>query len=49
MQLDKLKSKRGWGPVLVNNIMSAVKNQIVSSKKPKSTIDDEPLPGERQD
>ena len=49
MQLDKLKSKRGWGPVLVNNIMAAVKNQIVSSKKPKSTIDDEPLPGERQD
>ena len=48
-ELDKLKSKRGWGPVLVNNIMEAVKNQIVSEKEPKSRIDDEPLPGERQD
>ena len=46
--LDELKSKRGWGPVLVDRILESVrklsKNEDI--KKPRS--DDEPLPGERQ-
>jgi helicase len=47
-ELDKLKSKRGWGPVLVERILESVR--IISTKEAKKPprSDDEPLPGERQ-
>ena len=47
--LDSLKSKRGWGPILVDNIMKAINQQVVSQEIKKPRLDDEPLPGERQD
>ena len=47
--LDSLKSKRGWGPILVDNIMKAINQQVVSQETKKPRLDDEPLPGERQD
>jgi len=48
-ELDKLKSKRGWGPILVDRILESVR--IISTKDVKKPprSDDEPLPGERQD
>ena len=48
-ELDKLKSKRGWGPILVERILESVR--IISTKQAKKPprSDDEPLPGERQD
>ena len=48
-ELDSLKSKRGWGPKLVEKIMDSVRRLAVSSEKKKPRGDDEPLPGERQD
>ena len=48
-ELDKLKSKRGWGPILVENILDSVRKQVLDSKSIKPRLDDEPLPGERQD
>ena len=47
-ELDKLKSKRGWGPILVDRILESVR--IISTKDVKKPprSDDEPLPGERQ-
>ena len=47
-ELDKLKSKRGWGPILVERILESVR--IISTKQAKKPprSDDEPLPGERQ-
>ena len=48
-ELDKLKSKRGWGPILVDRILESVR--VISTKEAKKPprSDDEPLPGERQD
>jgi len=48
--LSRLKSLRGWGPKLVDNLLL----QIAKLSSEKSDIshnvsDDEPLPGERQD
>ena len=48
--LSRLKSLRGWGPKLVDNLLL----QITKLSSAKSVItynesDDEPLPGERQD
>lgn len=48
-ELDSLKSKRGWGPKLVEKIMDSVRLLAVSGKQKKPRSDDEPLPGERQD
>ena len=47
-ELDKLKSKRGWGPILVDRILESVR--VISTKEEKKPprSDDEPLPGERQ-
>ena len=47
-ELDKLKSKRGWGPILVERILESVR--VISTKEEKKPprSDDEPLPGERQ-
>lgn len=47
-ELDSLKSKRGWGPKLVEKIMDSVRILAVSSEQKKPRGDDEPLPGERQ-
>lgn len=47
--LDKLKSKRGWGPVLVDRIMDSVKKISTKHQTKQPRTDDEPLPGERQD
>ena len=46
--LDKLKSKRGWGPILVDKILNDVKKFNFPQTTKKSRDDDEPLPGERQ-
>ena len=48
-ELDKLKSRRGWGPLLVERILESVR--LISTKEAKKPTrsDDEPLPGERQD
>jgi helicase len=48
-ELDSLKSKRGWGPVLVQRILDSVQRLAVAPKPQPSRNDDEPLPGERQD
>jgi helicase len=48
-ELDSLKSKRGWGPKLVEKIMDSVRVLAVSGEQKKPRSDDEPLPGERQD
>ena len=48
-QLETLKSKRGWGPILVNNILESVKSLAIKTQEKKQRLDDEPLPGERQD
>ena len=49
IELDKLKSKRGWGPVLVERILESVRLISAKEKKKAPRSDDEPLPGERQD
>ena len=48
-ELDSLKSKRGWGPVLVEKILQSVRSLSVAPKNKAPRSDDEPLPGERQD
>ena len=48
-ELDKLKSKRGWGPVLVERILQSVRMLSTKDVKKPPRSDDEPLPGERQD
>ena len=47
--LDKLKSKRGWGPILVDRILESVRMISTTEAKKPPRSDDEPLPGERQD
>ena len=47
-ELDKLKSRRGWGPVLVERILESVRLISTTEAKKKPRSDDEPLPGERQ-
>ena len=47
-ELDKLKSRRGWGPVLVERILESVRMISTSDSKKLPRSDDEPLPGERQ-
>tara|TARA_B110001452_G_scaffold247171_1_gene233060 strand:- start:2356 stop:3390 length:1035 start_codon:yes stop_codon:yes gene_type:complete len=47
-ELDSLRSKRGWGPVLVERILESVRSLSVTSKPKPPRGDDEPLPGERQ-
>lgn len=49
MELDKLKSKRGWGPLLVERILESVKKISTKNQIKQTRTDDEPLPGERQD
>ncbi|MDP6869234.1 MAG: DEAD/DEAH box helicase [Candidatus Poseidoniaceae archaeon] len=46
--LDKLKSKRGWGPKLVERIMESVSKLSNSNQDKPKRSDDEPLEGERQ-
>ncbi len=46
--LDKLKSKRGWGPKLVDRIIESVKKLSIESTIPNVRSDDEPLEGEHQ-
>ena len=48
-ELDKLKSKRGWGPILVDRILESVRMISTKDVKKPPRSDDEPLPGERQD
>ena len=48
-ELDKLKSKRGWGPILVERILESVRMISTKETKKPPRSDDEPLPGERQD
>lgn len=48
-ELDKLKSKRGWGPILVDRILESVRMISTKEVKKPPRSDDEPLPGERQD
>jgi len=48
-ELDSLKSKRGWGPVLVQRILDSVQRLAITPKPQSPRNDDEPLPGERQD
>ena len=48
-QLDSLKSLRGWGPKLVDRILTEVMRVAGKEKKSVPRIDDQPLPGERQD
>lgn len=48
-ELDSLKSKRGWGPKLVEKIMDSVRILAVSGEQKIPRSDDEPLPGERHD
>ena len=47
-ELDKLKSLRGWGPVLVERILESVKKVAINSSEKANRADDDPLPGERQ-
>ena len=47
-ELDKLKSKRGWGPILVERILESVRMISTKEAKKPPRSDDEPLPGERQ-
>ena len=48
-QLDSLKSLRGWGPKLVDRILTEVMRIAGKEKKSAPRIDDQPWPGERQD
>ena len=48
-ELDKLKSKRGWGPILVDRILESVRMISTTEAKKPPRSDDEPLPGERQE
>jgi helicase len=48
-ELDSLKSKRGWGPILVGKIIDSVRALSISVEQKRPRSDDEPLPGERQD
>ena len=48
-ELDKLKSKRGWGPILVDRILESVRMISTTEAKKPPRRDDEPLPGERQE
>ena len=48
-ELDKLKSKRGWGPILVDRILESVRMISTKEAKKPPRSDDEPLPGQRQD
>ena len=47
-ELDKLKSLRGWGPVLVERILESVQKIAIDNPEKENRTDDEPLPGERQ-
>ncbi len=47
-ELDKLKSLRGWGPVLVERILESVKKVAINPSEKANRTDDDPLPGERQ-
>tara|TARA_B100000941_G_scaffold95092_1_gene66130 strand:- start:13246 stop:15759 length:2514 start_codon:yes stop_codon:yes gene_type:complete len=46
--LDKLRSRRGWGPILVEKILADVRKFKPKHNEKQSRDDDEPLPGERQ-
>ena len=48
-EIDALKSKRGWGPILVDRILESVKRMALPQSPKQQRSDDEPLPGERQD
>ena len=48
-QIDRLKSLRGWGPILVERILESVRSISHQDTKKRTRSDDEPLPGERQD
>ena len=45
-QVSKLKSLRGWGPKIVENLIDQVKSYKVNHLTEKPRSDDEPLPGE---
>jgi len=45
-QLSKLKSLRGWGPKIVENLLNQVKSYKINHLTEKARFDDEPLPGE---
>jgi len=45
-QLSKLKSLRGWGPKIVENLLNQVKSYKINHLIEKARFDDEPLPGE---
>ena len=46
-QLSKLKSLRGWGPKIVENLLNQVKSYKINHHlTEKARFDDEPLPGE---
>ena len=49
VELDKLKSKRGWGPILVDRILESVRKISIKHTTQKTRDDDKPLPGERED
>ena len=48
-EIDKLKSLRGWGPILVERILESVRSISTKDSQKPNRSDDEPLPGERQD
>jgi len=48
-QIDRLKSLRGWGPILVERILESVRSISHQDTTKRTRSDDEPLPGERQD
>ena len=48
-EIDKLKSLRGWGPILVERILESVRSISTGDSQKPNRSDDEPLPGERQD
>ncbi|MEK9730454.1 MAG: DEAD/DEAH box helicase [Candidatus Poseidoniales archaeon] len=49
-QRMELESKRGWGPVLIESIMTEIKKVLrTQSKKSTKRLDDTPLEGERSD
>ena len=45
-QVSKLKSLRGWGPKIVQNLIEQVKSYKVNHPTERPRSDDEPLPGE---
>ena len=45
-QVSKLKSLRGWGPKIVENLIDQVKSYKVNHLAERPRSDDEPLPGE---